>query len=246
MDLSGKRILITGASSGIGRAAAIRCGELGARLVLSGRDRARLEETLSLLPGEGHALCPMDLAAGKDLEEMFRGIAAEGKLSGLLHCAGIPGVMPLGSLTRERLQGPMEIHFYAFVELVRQFSKKKYSLPGGSAVAVSSVLVHRPRPYELAYIASKGAMEAAIPPLAMECAKKGIRVNAVVAGPVRTPMALSTAARLGSEETMEENARAALLGWSEPEEVAEALAFLLSDSAGKITGRCLFADGGVL
>ena len=247
IDLTGKTVLVTGASSGIGRAAALDCSRLGAKVVLTGRDAKRLEETRARLSGEGHLSLVQDFSGQEDLEPFFRKMLSEtGRLDGMIHCAGIPGVIPLRALSRKQLEPVMEINFYSFVELVRQFAKKRYSRDGASVVALSAALIHRPRPYELAYVASKAALEAAVPVLAMELRGRKIRVNSMSPGAVRTEMLDRLAEELDNRDFLESGGGVSAVNWQTPEEVAKVCAFLISDAASAMNGRNILADGGFL
>lgn len=248
MSLANKKILVTGASSGIGRATAICCAQLGAQLVLLARDQTRLEETRSCLNGTGHQIAQIDfteIIRGGVLQTLLDRVTADGgKLDGMVHCAGIPCVVPLKALTGERLHRTMSVNFYSFVELARQFIKKKYSNDGSSIVALSAALTACPREYELAYIASKAALEAAVPVIAMECGKRRIRVNCLAPGNVRTEMTERVIAENNNREFLDQAAERAILGWQQPEEIAKFCAFLLSDASSAITARTIRADGG--
>lgn len=245
MDLTGKTILVTGASSGIGRAAAVLCAQLGAKVIASGRDQQRLDETKSRLEGDDHIALAQDLSCQDGLEPFVKEIVSlAGKLDGLIHCAGIPGVMPLKALSRSRLENIMAVNFYAFVELVRQFGKRRYSRDGASIVGISAALIRRPRPYELAYIASKAALEAAVPVMAMELKERKIRVNCVSPGAVKTEMLERLAEEFDNRNMLEREAQSSILGWQSPEEIAKVCAFLMSDAASAVTARIVPADGG--
>lgn len=245
MDLTGKTILVTGASSGIGRAAAILCAQLGAKVIASGRDQQCLDETRSRLEGDGHIALTQDLSCQDGLEPFVKEIVSlAGKLDGLIHCAGIPGVIPLKALSCSRLENIMAVNFYAFVELVRQIGKRRYSREGASIVGISAALIRRPRPYELAYIASKAALEAAVPVMAMELKERKIRVNCVSPGAVKTEMLERLAEKFDNRDMLEQEAQSSILGWQSPEEIAAVCAFLVSDAASAITARVIPADGG--
>lgn len=245
MDLTGKTILVTGASSGIGRAAAVLCAQLGAKVIASGQDQQRLDETKSRLEGDDHIALAQDLSCQDGLEPFVKEIVSlAGKLDGLIHCAGIPGVMPLKALSRSRLENIMAVNFYAFVELVRQFGKRRYSRDGASIVGISAALIRRPRPYELAYIASKAALEAAVPVMAMELKERKIRVNCVSPGAVKTEMLERLAEEFDNRNMLEREAQSSILGWQSPEEIAKVCAFLMSDAASAVTARIVPADGG--
>jgi NAD(P)-dependent dehydrogenase (short-subunit alcohol dehydrogenase family) len=165
------------------------------------------------------------------------------KLSGIVHCAGIPFVMPLQSLTKKRLSHVMENNYFPFVELVRQYAKRKYSC-GGSIVCISSITSVQPRAHEAGYIASKAAMNATVAALAFELAKKGIRINGVLAGNIMTEMARKSLEEYGPDNL--KRIESSLLGPGEPDDIASVCAFLLSGMSRFITGRMLYADGGLL
>lgn len=247
MSLAGKKIVITGASSGIGRATAIYCAGLGAKVVLLDRNQEGMEKTCCAMSGEGHSTFLQDLSKDEGFEDLFDSMISDGqKLDGMVHCAGIPGVMPLKSLTQERLHTVMGINFYSFVELSRYFTKKKYSNDAGSIVGISSSVVLHPRMYELAYVASKAAMEAAAQVMALECGKRRIRVNCVSPGSVRTEMIERALAEQSDREALDAAANQAIFGWQQPEDIAKVCAFLLSDMSASITARVIRADGGFM
>lgn len=244
--LTGKTILVTGASSGIGRATAVVCSEMGARLVITGRNEERLQETFDMLSGKGHMQILQDLSCEEGLDAFFSHVTGQaGKLHGLVHCAGIAGVIPLKVLSRGPLEHVMATNFYSFVELVRQFGKKKYSHDRASVVGISAILTQVPRAYEMAYIASKAALEAVVPVMAMELKSRRIRVNSISPGAVRTEMVENLMAELGNGEKLEAFAQRAVQGWQTPEEIGRVCAFLLSGSSSAINARNLQADGGI-
>lgn len=245
MKLTGKTVLVTGASSGIGRAAALRCAQLGASVAITGRDSTRLAETERQLAAACCASITQDLACPEGLDSFFQTIVSRtGKLDGLIHCAGIPGVIPLRALTRSRLEEVMAVDFYSFVELVRQFGKKRYSRDGGSIIGISAVLARRPRPYELAYISAKAALEAAVAVMAMELKDRKIRVNCVSPGAVKTEMLERLSEELGNHDFLERTAQTSLSGWQSPEEIARICAFLICDASSSINAKNIQADGG--
>lgn len=245
MSLQNKKIIITGASSGIGRATAIYCSELGAQIVLIARNKKRLEETLCNMAGDNHIILDQDLNEEDDFDFMFENIVSDKKkLDGFVHCAGIPCIMPLRNLSHKKLHEVMSINFYSFVDLVRSFIKKKYSNENASVVGISSAIVKHPRLYEMGYIASKAAIEAVIPVMAMECKKRKIRVNCIEPGNVYTEMIRHVINENGNEEILDKFAANAIFGWQKPEDIAKVCAFILSDEAGAITARVIQADGG--
>jgi NAD(P)-dependent dehydrogenase (short-subunit alcohol dehydrogenase family) len=246
LDFEGRKILVTGASSGIGRATAIYLSRLGAQIILSGRNEERLNESMLRLWGGNHQILPIDLSKEEELGTFFDQMVQDGiKLNGMVHCAGIPYVMPLQSLSKKRLSDVMETNFFPFIELVRQYAKKKYS-SGGSIVCISSILSVQPRAYETGYIASKAAINATVTSLAFELAKKGIRINGILAGNIMTEMVQETLRDYDNEEHLNNVIEKSLLGLGKPEDIASVCAFLLSDMAKFITGRNIYADGGYL
>ena len=245
MDLTDRKILVTGASSGIGRATAIYLSKLGATLVLNGRDENRLLETRNNLHGNTHLICKADLAQ-EQLDSLFDDAIADGKkLNGIVHCAGIPYILPLRGLRKKNVSNVMEVNFYPFIELCRLYIKKKYS-SGGSVVCISSILSVRPRAYETGYIVSKGAMNVAVSSLAFEMATYNTRINGILAGNIMTEMVQRTIEKFGNEDHLTQMERKALLGIGQPDDIASVAAFLISDMSRFITGRMIYADGGLI
>lgn len=240
-DLTGKKILITGGSSGIGRAAAFACAKAGAQVVLLGRNKERLEKVIKGLEGSGHCYWVFDLNSDSDYDILFQNIVMiVGKLDGMVHSAGIPGVIPLKVLSKNKMNEVMNVNYFSFIELVKQFSKKKYS-NGGSIVGVSSVVVERGEACQTIYSASKAAMEASVKCLAIELVSKNIRINTVMPGMIRTEM-MDKVIEGGSRE--DKLGAGSVLGIGKPEEVANAILFLLSDLSSHTTGRNIYVDGG--
>lgn len=243
MCLQGKKIIITGGSSGIGRATAIQCADVGAQVVIVGRNKSELEKTLTMMSGNEHIAIEYDLRDVENIKSIFDMVIQKvGKLDGLVYAAGIPGVVPIRALDYIQQEEVMKVNYFAFVEMVKYYSMKKYN-NGGSIVGVSSVVTERGEQCQTAYAASKGAMEAAIKCLAIELVKKEIRVNAVLPGMIRTEM-MRKVIEAGSRE--EELGKTSLLGVGNPEQVADSIVYLLSDKASHTTGRNMYVDGGCL
>ena len=229
LKLSNRRILVTGASSGIGRATAIALSRQDAQVILVGRDASRLEETLGMMNEGAHISIATDLTEFTQYEEIFDKASEGGKLSGLVHCAGVVEVIPAKVVTYQKMLDLFHINFFAFMELVKYFTKKRFS-NGGSIVAVSALSAHQGRKGMSVYSASKGALEAAVRSLSFELIDRGFRVNAVVPGPVNTPMAVNSQQNFGFH--IEEQAS---LGIAEPKNIADTILYLLSDASEFVT-----------
>jgi NAD(P)-dependent dehydrogenase (short-subunit alcohol dehydrogenase family) len=245
MDLTGKRILVTGASSGIGRACAVVAAKLGATIVGVARNRERLNETIALLSGRKHISIASDLSVLDSIGKVFESACAEGeKLQGLVHAAGICSAIPIQAMSARAMQEVMAINFYAFIEMAKHFTKKKYAA-GGSIVGISSVSGSVGVQGLSLYSASKGAMDSAVRSLAIELHSSGFRVNSVVPSNIRTPL-FEAITRINDPESLKKIIAKQPLGLGDPDDVAHAAAFLLSDAARFITGTNLVVDGGYL
>lgn len=243
-DLQHKHILVTGASSGIGRACAIMASELGASVVLTGRRKEALEETKQAMasPGE-HSVVVGDIS----LPDFVRRLADEaGRLDGLVHAAGVCPAIPVGMINSSVLLDSVTTNYFAFMELMRYYAKKKYVNEGFAAVAISSVSAEVGWAGGALYSGSKGALSAAIRAIALELAPKHIRVNAVCPSNIKTPMFDDLAGDMNDEEALTALKNRQPLGIGLPEQVAAPVCFLLSDAASFITGVNLPVDGGYL
>lgn len=244
MALLGRRILVTGASSGIGRACAILCADLGASVILTGRRSDALDETWRQMEGrERHLIYPCDIADSVAIEGL---VEASGKIDGLVHAAGIGPMAPIGFVDEGHVQGVMKTNYFSFLELMKCFSKAKNRSDRLSVVAISSVSAFAGWGGVSVYAGSKGALSASVRALAMELAPKGVRVNAVCPSNIRTPMYEAGAADINNEAGLIALKAKQPLGLGLPEQVANAVCFLLSDAASFVTGVNLPVDGGYL
>ncbi len=244
MDLSGQTILVTGASSGIGRETCVLLSQLGAKLILVARNEERLEQTKSLLDGDDHRVEPFDLADVDSIPRWLKVVGKEdGPLDGLVHSAGVQVTRTLQFLSSKNIDDVMQVNFTAAVILAKGFRQRGVSAPSSSIALISSVMGLVGQPAVAAYAASKGALIALTKSLALELAGEGIRVNCVAPGQVRTEMTQMMAQSLTEEQYAAIEAHHPL-GIGEPIDVANAVAFLLADTGRWITGSTLVVDGG--
>jgi NAD(P)-dependent dehydrogenase (short-subunit alcohol dehydrogenase family) len=239
-SLVGKKILVTGASSGIGKAIAIESSKMGASVIITGRNEQRLKETYSLLEGSGHDLIVADLSIKEDIDRLYKTLPV---IDGLVNCAGLTKVAPFPFATRDSFEEVMNVNFFAPTELSRLLVKSKKIGKGGSIVFISSVSgVYCSAVASSIYSSSKGAVNGLVKGVALDLAPKGIRVNSVNPGMIDTDIFSGSAI---TEEQLKADMRRYPLGrYGKPEEVAFAAIYLLSDAASWITGSNLLIDGG--
>ena len=243
-DMSGRTILVTGASSGIGRATALLLSQLGARVILVARNQTKLEETMALLEGQGHVIENRDLGNYADLATWMRGLAsAHGLMDGIVHSAGIEVVAPLKIMDPAQVEQEWRINVMAELWLTKGFRQRGVNRSGGSIVLISSVAGLIGQTALSAYSASKGAVIAMTRSLAMELARENIRVNGIAPGNLKHEMVHVLGVRL-APENWDEVEKDHPLGFGEPMDIANAAAFLLAPAARWITGTTLVVDGG--
>ena len=238
--LGGKTILVSGASSGIGKAIAIESSKMGANVIITGRNEERLKKTHYLLKGNGHGLIVADLSVKEDIERLHKELPV---IDGLVNCAGLTKVAPFSFATRDSFEEVMNVNFFAPTELTRLMVKTKKIRKGASIVFISSVSgVYCSAVASAIYSSSKGAVNGLVKGVALDLAPKGIRVNSVNPGMIDTD--IFTGSAITDEQLKTDMLRYPLGRYGKPEEVAYAVIYLLSDAATWITGSNLLIDGG--
>ena len=239
INLQNKRILVTGASSGIGRACAICASRMGARIILTGRRRDALKETLAMCEGEDHLAVEGDITSLGFIGELAK---RSGRINGLVHAAGVMDVIPLKGLETPALERIMSVNFTSFLNLAKVFTKRIYSEDGCAFVAISSTAGTAAWQGGIPYCSSKSALESATRVLALEYARpRLLRFNTVSPSYIRTAI-LDSAVGIGVDAKSLIDSKQPL-GLGEPEQVAWPVCFLLSDAANFITGVNLPVDG---
>ena len=241
-SLEGKSILVTGASSGIGRATAIECSRLGARVFITARNQERLNETFSRLVGEGHQQFFTELTDENQVKNLVELIPA---IDGLVLCAGKGMTVPFSFCTRGKFDELFGVNFFAHVELLRLLIKKKKMNRESSAVFVSSIGGNGSYNFGNAiYGASKAALDSTMRCCAKELADKRIRVNSVCPGTVDTEFIRNSA--FSEEQLEKEIEKYPLKRFGNPLDIADGIVYLLSDASSWVTGISLVIDGGYM
>jgi NAD(P)-dependent dehydrogenase (short-subunit alcohol dehydrogenase family) len=245
MDLTGKTILVTGASGGLGRDAAIFLSQMGARLVLAARNQETLEQTRSeLVAPDQHIVAPYDMLDAAGIPAWIKTLCAEhGPLNGLVHSAGIVQLNPLPTINVEQMEKLMRVNVTAAMMLTRGLRQKNCHQPMASVVFLSSVAGLVGQAAVASYSASKGALIAMTRALARELAHVPIRVNCVAPGLTETAM-LDTFYEHAPPEAVDAMLKLHLLGLGKPRQVSHAIGFLLAETGSWITGTTLVVDGG--
>ena len=237
--LKGKTILVTGASSGIGQATAVECAQMGAEVVITGRDTERLQATADLM-GNLKAQIAADLTNQEDVERL---VAALPPLDGAVLCAGNSTTLPLQFGSREKFDEMFNVNFFAPVELLRLMYKKKVLQKGASVVLIASIGgTHSFMPGNGVYGASKAALNSLMKYAAREYASRKIRVNSICPGMVDTP--LIHRGTITEEQLVEDAKRYPLGRYGKPDDIANGAVYLLSDASSWLTGHDLVIDGG--
>lgn len=240
-SLEGKTVLVTGASSGIGKSAAIECSRMGARVIITARNEARLLQTFHELEGNNHQMIICDLNHEESIDSMVSELP---EVQGLINNAGFTKILPISFINSEELDAVFRVDTFAPILLLQKMLKKKKIKKGASVVFTSSLAgLGCCTVGNSMYSASKGAISAFIKNAALELAPKNIRVNAVCPGMVDTGILDSGTVSI---EQLEADKKNYPLGrYGRPEDIAWAMIYLLSDASAWVTGDNLIIDGGL-
>lgn len=237
-DLLGKKILVTGASSGIGRGVAIDLSKMQADMVITGRDSTRLNDTFVNLEEGNHQQVIADLCYDNDLENLIDSIPV---LDGIVLSAGIIKTVPVKNISDEALEGIFNTNIISNIKLISRLLRKKKIAHGGSVVFISSVSTFNVKIGNSLYSATKGGINSFAKVMALEVAKQKIRVNCIQPGFV--PSNILKNHGLG-DSAVQWYAERHPLGFGTPTDIANACIYLLSDAARWMTGSILTIDGG--
>lgn len=238
-SLVGKTVLVTGASSGIGRGIAIICSKMGANVIINGRNITKLENTLAQLVGENNRIIVADLTKSEDIAKLADSVS---QLDGIVHCAGIGHRLPAKMLTEKEIDTVMKANFNGAVLLQAALLTKKKVKKDSSIVFIASKAAEYPSPGNAVYSASKGALISYARCLALELAPRGIRVNCICPAMVWTDLIMQNEVTL--EQLQESEKSYPLKRYGKPEDVANLAIYLLSDASSWMTNSCLDLTGG--
>lgn len=242
-SLEGKTVLVTGASSGIGRGIAVECSKMGANVVINGRNKERLQKTFDQLEGEGHIQIVADLSIQEDIERLANEVP---ELNGFVNSAGIPKICPVKRIDRQTLEEIMNVNAFGPILLTSQLLRKKKLQKKSSIVLIASISgVCMANTGEGPYAATKAALAGYTKTAAFELAAQGTRVNTICPGLVPTEI-LTLSNEMFSEDQLKETmyGRYPLKRVGTPEDIANGAIYLLSDASSWVTGINLVIDGG--
>lgn len=242
-SLEGKTILVTGASSGIGRGIAVECSKMGAKMVINGRNIERLNETMSMLEGEGHVAIAADLSKQEDIDKL---VAECPDINGVVHCAGIPKICGVKHIDRSLLEEIVNVNEIAPILLTSGLLKKRKLQKKSSVVFIASISgVCVANVGEAPYSTTKGGLAGFTKGAAYELAAQGTRVNTICPALVPTSI-LGLSNEMFSEQQLKDTmyGRYPLKRVGTPEDIANGAIYLLSDASSWVTGINLVIDGG--
>ena len=241
-SLEGKTILITGASSGIGRGTAIECSKMGAKIVLTGRNVERLNETQSQMEGSGHLILDGDLTVEEQLDRIVNEMPV---VNGVVHCAGVSQIKMVRFMDKASLNAVFDVNFFGPITLNNALIQKKKIQKNSSIVFISSISgIYASQVGEAGYGATKAALAGYAKSAALELAARGIRVNCIHPGVIETPLLGVSNSTFSEEELETLKKKYPLKRFGQSEDVARCAIYLLSDASLFMTGANLVLDGG--
>lgn len=238
-SLEGKTILVTGASSGIGRGVAVACSKMGAKVIATGRNEKRLVETLGMLDGELHQHFVCDITNTESVTELVISLPP---LDGIVHCAGIDQRIPAKQLSEKDVDHVMDINFRSPVLLQSSLLQQRKITKGASIVFIASIALWSPSIGHSIYSASKGAIVSYSKCLALELAPRNIRVNCISPAMVWTDLIKGSG--VSEEQLKEDESKYPLKRYGTPEDVANLALYMLSDASSWMTGSNVEITGG--
>lgn len=238
-SLEGKTILVTGASSGIGRGICVDCSKMGAKVHLMARNEERLNETLSQMEGEGHVIHQVDLCSTNDINALVEALPA---IDGMVLCAGIIKTMPVKNITEDAMAEIFNANIMGDIKLCSRMLKKKKLSKGASVVFISSVSTFNVKVGNSLYSATKGAVNSFAKAMALEVSKQQMRVNCIQPGFV--PSNILSSGAIEEDAFLKFYAERHPLGFGTPTDIANGCIYLLSDASRWVTGSIFTLDGG--
>lgn len=243
-SLEGKTILVTGASSGIGRGIAIQCSKMGAKVIINGRNDERLKATLSQMEGDGHQIIKADLSSQEGIEKVVNGCP---ELDGYVHSAGIPALRAVKNIDRDLMQQMLNVNTVAPITMTSMLVKKKILRKRSSIVLIASTSgVFVGNVGEAPYSTTKGALYGFVKSAAVELAARGTRLNTLCPGLVPTEILELSDSMFSKEQMVEKHLpKYPMKRFGTPEDIANGVIYLLSDASSWVTGVNLNIDGGL-
>ena len=238
-SLEGKTLLVTGASSGIGRGICIDCAKMGAKVHLMARNKERLHETLSQMEGEGHEIHIADLCSTDNINALVDSLPV---IDGVVLCAGIIKTVPVKNISEEAMNEIFNTNIMGDIMLCSRLLKKKKLSRGASVVFISSVSTFNVKVGNSLYSATKGAVNSFAKAMALEVSKQEMRVNSIQPGFV--PSSILSSGAIEEDEFLKFYAERHPLGFGTPTDIANCCIYLLSDAARWVTGSIFTIDGG--
>ncbi len=247
MDLTEKKILLTGATGGIGRVTAHLLADLGAHVYIADVFLEKMVPLMDELGRDRHAGYYINLLELETIEPMVKKLCDErGPMDGFVHCAGVAPMRPLKLTRTDDILWTMKINYLSFMEFVRCLTQRKRFSDGGSIVALSSTGSFHGKPTKAAYSASKASIDASIRCMVCDLKSRRIRINSIAPSWVKTEMYEDFVRNHPESPELKELEERQFMGISDPIEVANVIAFLLSDATKTITGTSIVMDGGIL